>query len=61
LQPLIELNVHEQSWPAITARVKLLQKDDHRTIVIGAHAMERRMINEVVGVNRRVPLPAQRG
>lgn len=60
VEAFVVSDLHEEPRPAVAAGVEFLEESDHGAVVIGADAVEWRMIDEVVGVNGGVARPRQR-
>lgn len=60
VEAFVVRDLHEEARAAIAASVEFLEESDHGAVVIGADAVEWRMVDEVVGVNGGVARPRKR-
>lgn len=54
-------DLHKEPGPAVAAAIELLQQRDHRVVVVGADAVQRRIVDQVVNIDGGVTLPVQAG
>ena len=61
VQALVMRDLHKEPGPAVAAAIELLQQRDHRVVVVGADAVQRRIVDQVVNIDGGVTLPVQAG
>jgi len=61
LKPLAQCDFYKKSRAPVTPGIQFAKRRDRRTVMVRADAVRRRTVDELVGVNRGVPMPAQCG